>query len=285
MSDPVDKNRMADAEIEAELQGLEAGKERRGSNASQVVDCFLETMLEQMFALGADQARSEFEVMCQMFFTISETLLRRCQERKKEEDTVKMNKSKAEPVSSWCYQRQAGSMKVLRRVVWSLIFPVFGVCRAKAEEQGSQAQKMGEKDLRPELMSDGRGCSLGGTCEWKWDERVLGTEEKEKRNSQGKRPKDFCRKQPGWRPQNPLKETARESTWVPSKETARRGSREPQMAEAEKWKGGEFRKSERKRRRRRSTEEGEEERRTSQSETKLDWGIIGYVSTLLRNDR
>ena len=67
LSDTVDKNRMADAEMEAELQGQQAREERSGSNASQVVDCCLETMLEQMLALGAEQARSNFEVMCQMF--------------------------------------------------------------------------------------------------------------------------------------------------------------------------------------------------------------------------
>ena len=69
-----------------------------------------------------------------------------CQEEKKEEATVKMNKSKAEPVSSWCYQRQAGSMKALQRAVWSLI--VFGVCMAWREPE-IQAQKMNEKDLYP----------------------------------------------------------------------------------------------------------------------------------------
>ena len=38
----------------------------------------------------------------------------------------------------WCYQRQAGSMKALQRVVWSLIFLVFGVYLANAEEQENQ---------------------------------------------------------------------------------------------------------------------------------------------------
>ena len=57
----------------AELQGLQAGEETRGSNAWQADYCCLETMLEQMFALGADQARSKFEVMCQMFFGRIET--------------------------------------------------------------------------------------------------------------------------------------------------------------------------------------------------------------------
>ena len=50
----------------------------------------------------------------------------RCQEEKKDEGTVKMNKSKANSINSWFYQRQAGSIKVHRRVVWSLIFLVFG---------------------------------------------------------------------------------------------------------------------------------------------------------------
>ena len=35
LSDKVDKYRMVDAEMAAELQGLQAGEERRGSNASQ----------------------------------------------------------------------------------------------------------------------------------------------------------------------------------------------------------------------------------------------------------
>ena len=49
---------MVDAETEAELQGLQAGEERRGSNASQAVECCLETMVEQIFALGTG-ARDE----------------------------------------------------------------------------------------------------------------------------------------------------------------------------------------------------------------------------------
>ena len=48
--DKVDINRLADSAMETELQGLHAGEERRGSNASQAVDCCLETMVEQVFA-------------------------------------------------------------------------------------------------------------------------------------------------------------------------------------------------------------------------------------------
>ena len=58
LADKVDKNTMADAETQAELQGLQAGEERRSSNASQAVECCLETMVEQIFALGTG-ARDE----------------------------------------------------------------------------------------------------------------------------------------------------------------------------------------------------------------------------------
>ena len=60
LSDKVDKNEMAETELEAALQGLQAGEERRGSNASQAVDCCLETVVEHNFAVGTDQARPRF---------------------------------------------------------------------------------------------------------------------------------------------------------------------------------------------------------------------------------
>ena len=73
LSDKVGKNRMADAEMEAELQGLQAGEEGRSSNASQAVDCCLETMVEQVFAVGPDHTRSTFDALCQIFFRGFET--------------------------------------------------------------------------------------------------------------------------------------------------------------------------------------------------------------------
>ena len=42
LSDKVEKNRMTDADMAAELQGLQAAEERRSSNASQTGDCCLE---------------------------------------------------------------------------------------------------------------------------------------------------------------------------------------------------------------------------------------------------
>ena len=46
LSDKVDKNQIVGAELAAELQGLQAGGERRGSNALQAVECCLETTVE-----------------------------------------------------------------------------------------------------------------------------------------------------------------------------------------------------------------------------------------------
>ena len=44
LSDKVDKNKMAGAEMAAELLGLKAGEERRGSDASQTGDCCMEEL-------------------------------------------------------------------------------------------------------------------------------------------------------------------------------------------------------------------------------------------------
>ena len=49
LSDKVDKNKMVDAEMAAEQESLQAGKERRGSNASQTGDCCLEAAVRQQF--------------------------------------------------------------------------------------------------------------------------------------------------------------------------------------------------------------------------------------------
>ena len=83
LSDKVERNKMVDAEKAAELQMLQAGEEGRGSKASQAVDCCMETMVEQFFGMGADQARSKFDATCQVFFKKFE-VLRRCQEKKEE---------------------------------------------------------------------------------------------------------------------------------------------------------------------------------------------------------
>ena len=54
LSNKVGKNKMQGAEMAAELQSLQAGEERRGSNASQTGDCCLEALWEQLIALGTN---------------------------------------------------------------------------------------------------------------------------------------------------------------------------------------------------------------------------------------
>ena len=48
LSNKIDKNKMQDAEMAAELQSLQAGEERRGSDASQTGACCLEALWQQM---------------------------------------------------------------------------------------------------------------------------------------------------------------------------------------------------------------------------------------------
>ena len=52
LSNNVDKNKMADAVMAAELQSLQAGEERRGSNASQTGDCCLEEKITEVLRFG-----------------------------------------------------------------------------------------------------------------------------------------------------------------------------------------------------------------------------------------
>ena len=58
LSNKVDKNKMADAEMAAELQCLQAGEERRGSNSSQAGYCCMEALWQQInYGLGSVTSR------------------------------------------------------------------------------------------------------------------------------------------------------------------------------------------------------------------------------------
>ena len=61
LSDTVEKNRMADAEMAAELQGLQAGEERKGSNVPQTGDCCMDAVWQQFIALGANRIEAMFQ--------------------------------------------------------------------------------------------------------------------------------------------------------------------------------------------------------------------------------
>ena len=60
-SDKVDKNKVADAKMAAELQGLQAGGERRGGDVSHTGDSCLEEMLQKVITLGTNGVEVLFQ--------------------------------------------------------------------------------------------------------------------------------------------------------------------------------------------------------------------------------
>ena len=192
LSNKVDKIKMADAEMAAELQSLQAEEERRGSNASQTGGCCIGGFVATIYRLGSELSRGCVPKV-QRYGKWPRS---RCQQEKKEEGIVKTNKSKTKPVSSWRCQRQAGATKALQRVVWSLIFLGFGVHLVNAQEQGSQVQqRMSQKDLyqvpQVEVPWMRKKTWQWETCERGEVEETLGKKNREKRNSQGKDPWTF----------------------------------------------------------------------------------------------
>ena len=193
LSRQVDSNRMATAELEAELRGLQAEEERRGSNASQVVvDCCLDTVAEQLFTIISSKfctKRSSKDLK-------PLPLLRKCQEKKKERKMQK-SKSKGQPTNKWVHLRQVGAMKAFQRVL-CLILLGFGVQLVKVEDQEISMHRTIEKDLFPALRAESGGrwkkmesCEF---CEWRLEERGFRQEKERKNsqeNSQGRDPSTF----------------------------------------------------------------------------------------------
>ena len=60
LSNKVEKNKRADAAMASESEGLHAGGERRGCDASQTGDCYMEEMLQQVIALGTNRVEAFF---------------------------------------------------------------------------------------------------------------------------------------------------------------------------------------------------------------------------------
>ena len=110
LSDTVDKSCLADTDCKPEKQE-EVAMHRKSLIVARR-RCWSRCSRWELIKRGLN---SRLCAKCSL--EESRPLLRRCHEKKNEQQTVKMNKSKEEPVSSWCYQRQAGSMKALLRVV------------------------------------------------------------------------------------------------------------------------------------------------------------------------
>ena len=86
------KNDRTEDEMEAELQSLQAGEERTGSNASQGVNCRMEAVAEQLGIMGAEKAMYHFE-LCPRRSTEClrlRPLLSKCQEKKMESRGIRV---------------------------------------------------------------------------------------------------------------------------------------------------------------------------------------------------
>ena len=95
---------MADADRAAELQGLQAGGERRGSDASQTGDCCMEAVWQQFVALGANRIEACSKGSREKW----EKARGRCQEKKKEEGIVKVNKEQGKTCQQLVFPAQGG---------------------------------------------------------------------------------------------------------------------------------------------------------------------------------
>ena len=135
----------------------------------------------------------------------------RCQEEEKDEGIVKMNKSKARTNRQLGPPARGGSLeKAHQRVVWSLIFIVFGVHLVKAEEQENREHKMIAREVHQDLQVDTpwmrKGMMFWEICCLKLKRKKIARERTQKtvqenslgrdpnileRNSQGKDPRTF----------------------------------------------------------------------------------------------
>ena len=162
LSDKVD-NTMADAEMEAELQGLQAGDERRGSSASQTGDGCLESLWQQFIALGANEFETCVQRIQREMGAAQGQMPRREEGRRSSEDEQEQGRSSQQSV-----------------------LPAPG-----GINEGAPASSLG-LDLHRVRMRK-------GMMIWEnWCRKP------ERKNSQGKDPRTFCRKPTGKGP-NPKK--------------------------------------------------------------------------------
>ena len=94
--------------------------------------------------MGAEKAKHQFEVLYEKIIKRFEapTLLRKCQEKKKEERRVTKGNSKGKPAGRWVHQRVSLG---------------FGVQLVNAEDQEISTHCTIEKDLFPALRAESGG--------------------------------------------------------------------------------------------------------------------------------
>ena len=188
LSDKVENNKMAQADMAAELQGLQAGEERRGSNASQTGDSCLEALWQQIAAVCAAVGPNHIDALANAVVqrfkesgAVQKQVPGRDERRRHSEEEQEQGRA-----SQVALPRQAGSFKVHRRVVWSLMFLLFGVYLAKAEVQEDQAHKGIAREAHQDLQD---GTSWMKERMTIWEDWCL--KQKRDKSSQGKDPKTF----------------------------------------------------------------------------------------------
>ena len=143
LSNKVDKNKMADAEMAAELQSLQA-EERRGSDASQTGACCKEALWQQFIALGANRVEVFVQRLQRETGTAQGQMPGREEGRRNSEDEQEQDKASQQlalSAPSGCNEGTPASSL-------ELDLPRVRVHMVKAEEQGSQVQqRMSVKDF------------------------------------------------------------------------------------------------------------------------------------------
>ena len=145
----------------AELQSLQAGEERKGSNASQTGDGCLEASWQQITAVCAAVGPSQVDALAK---AVSQKVQRKwsnpgADARKRwnsedEQEQGRTSKQSVLPAPGGFNEGTASGME--------LDLPRVRVCMAKVEEPEILAQKRSEKGFIqfPKSTFDGRGCTL-----------------------------------------------------------------------------------------------------------------------------
>ena len=131
---------MVDVEMAAELQGLQAGEERRGSNASQTGDGCLEALWQQLLALGVNEIKTFLQRLQRGMGAAQGQMPGREEERRSSEDAQEQDKASQQLAlsgSSGCNEgTPASSLKLdLLRIRGSLGEGGGGGESGKAEDE------------------------------------------------------------------------------------------------------------------------------------------------------
>ena len=211
-------NRMAAKDLKESLE------ERRGSCASQCNGCCFDSVVEQLFTMGATRARQQIQACRKNSSGGSrpQQLLHIWQEEKKEEENGRRSKCTEQPVPKWVRRRQVGAMKAFRLV---LFLKLLGsrMQRVKAVEQESSTHQAMDRILGKVsvLRADSSNICRINTARWRTPEPLERTRQGEdprtfEENSRSKEPSTFEGRSnlaERWR----IQEKRKEEKWKKSK--------------------------------------------------------------------